>query len=77
MISKVSAKGSVVIPAELRKKYNLTPGKKVVFVDYGGVITLIPAMDDPINQAVGMLRDEDGTSLTQILVDEHKKEINR
>jgi len=75
MFSKVSAKGAVVIPADLRKKYKITPGKQMVFVDYGGVISLIPAMDDPIKQAAGMLRDsDDDSSLAQILVAEHKKE---
>jgi AbrB family looped-hinge helix DNA binding protein len=78
MITIVSRKGSVVIPAELRKKYDLTPGKRVLFVDYGGVISLIPAMDDPIKQAAGMLRDNnDDASLAQILVAEHKKEVER
>src|SRR5213594_2004563 len=32
----VSEKGWVVIPADLRKKYNLHPGAEVSVVDYGG-----------------------------------------
>ena len=31
----VSEKGWVVIPAELRRKYNLQPGTEVSVVDYG------------------------------------------
>jgi AbrB family looped-hinge helix DNA binding protein len=31
----VSEKGWVVIPADLRKKYNLHPGAEVSVVDYG------------------------------------------
>ncbi|MBN2499850.1 MAG: AbrB/MazE/SpoVT family DNA-binding domain-containing protein, partial [Anaerolineales bacterium] len=39
----ISSKGWVVIPAELRKKYQLTPGTKVIIVDYGGVLSIVPA----------------------------------
>ena len=39
----ISEKGWVVIPAELRKKYNLHPGAEVSVVDYGGVLALVPA----------------------------------
>jgi AbrB family looped-hinge helix DNA binding protein len=42
MAVTVSEKGWVVIPAELRKKYNLHPGAEVAVVDYGGVLALVP-----------------------------------
>lgn len=61
----VSRKGWVVIPADLRKKYNLNPGAKVFVVDYGGVLALVPAMKRPARQAAGMLGG--GTSLTRAL----------
>ena len=38
MAVTVSEKGWVVIPADLRKKYNLHPGAEVAVVDYGGVL---------------------------------------
>jgi len=38
MTLTISSKGWVVIPAELRKKYHLTPGTEVLIVDYGGVL---------------------------------------
>ncbi len=71
----VSTKGWVVIPSDLRKKYSLMAGRKVHIVDYGGVLALIPALDDPIQQITGILKT--GTSLTQDLVEEHKKELAR
>jgi len=37
----LTAKGQVVIPAEIRARYELTPGTQVEFVDEGGVIRLI------------------------------------
>ena len=42
--SKISAKGWVVIPAELRLRYGLKPGMRVQVVDYGGVVSLIPLL---------------------------------
>lgn len=66
MTLTISNKGWVVIPADLRKKYNLTPGTEVVIVDYGGVLAIVPAMKDPIKQGYGMLKG--GPSLTQALL---------
>ena len=56
-IAILSSKGSIVIPAELRRKYDLTPGTQVVVVDYGGLIALVPALADPIEEALGLLKD--------------------
>lgn len=75
MMLKVSQKGWVVIPAELRKKYNLEPGSEVYVVDYGGVLALIPAHENPIEAGAGLLKGE--TSLTEALLEEHRKEIQR
>ena len=71
----VSEKGWIVIPAELRKKYNLHPGAEVSVVDYGGVLALVPAMENPARQAAGMLKGR--TSLTRALLAEHRRERSR
>ena len=44
MTVKVSQKGWVVIPIDLRKKYHLEPGTHLNVVDYGGVLSLVPAL---------------------------------
>jgi AbrB family looped-hinge helix DNA binding protein len=75
MAMRISQKGWVVIPADLRKKYDLKPGDEVHVVDYGGVLSLIPTTEDPLEVAAGMLRGE--TSLTQALLEERKKERAR
>ena len=75
MAVKVSQKGWVVIPEELRKKYDLNPGTSLRVVDYGGVLSLVPELDDPIGEAKGMLKGE--TSLTQALLDERQEEMRR
>lgn len=71
----VSTKGWVVIPVELRKKYGLTPGAQVQVVDYGGVLALVPLLENPIREAVGMLKGS--SSLVQALLNEHAQEIAR
>ena len=71
----ISNKGWVVIPAELRKKYNLLPGTEVVIVDYGGVLSIIPALDNPIKQGRGSLKGL--PSLTRDLLKERAKERSR
>lgn len=71
----VSEKGWVVIPAHLRKKYNLHPGAEVQVVDYGGVLVLVPKLADPIRQAGGLLKGR--KSLTHALLTEHRKEKSR
>ncbi len=75
MTLKISQKGWVVIPAELRKQYDITPGDEVHVVDYGGVLSLIPTFTDPMGVAAGILKGE--TSLTGALLEERKKERAR
>ena len=41
-IVKVSSKYQIVIPKEIRKKMNLTPGQNLVVVEKNGIIHLIP-----------------------------------
>lgn len=71
----ISSKGWVVIPAALRAKYRLTPGAHVRIVDYGGVLSILPVLDDPIGGSAGILKGR--TSLTQAAVAEHTKERAR
>jgi len=71
----VSEKGWIVIPAELRKKYDLRPGTAVSIVDYGGVLAVVPAMTKPIRQAAGMLKGR--TSLTGALMAVRRRERGR
>jgi len=72
MEAKISSKGWVVIPAKLRQKYNLKPGDRVQVVDYGGVVSLVPASEDPVTHAAGMLRGRG--SLTKALLEERRRE---
>ncbi len=71
----ISAKGWLVIPAELRRKYDLHPGAEVVLVDYGGVLAIVPAMSNPIEETSGMLKG--GPSLIKALKEERARELKR
>jgi AbrB family looped-hinge helix DNA binding protein len=73
----VSAKGWVVIPKEYREKYGFKPGTKVQFIDYGGVLSIVPVPEDPIEAAYGMLKHLGGPPLTQEIVEEHRRELER
>ncbi|NIM92786.1 MAG: AbrB/MazE/SpoVT family DNA-binding domain-containing protein [Anaerolineales bacterium] len=75
MVLKISQKGWVVIPADLRRKYDLKPGDEIHVVDYGGVLSLIPASKDPVKQGLGILKGE--KSLTDALIAERKRERER
>ena len=75
MTLTISNKGWVVIPAELRKKYNLLPGTEVIIVDYGGVLSIVPVLKNPIKQGRGMLKGL--PSLTRDLSKERATERSR
>lgn len=74
-IATVSSKGWIVIPNELRKKYHLRAGTQVALVDYGGVLSIVPAMADPVEEAAGILKSD--RSLTRALLEERERERGR
>lgn len=50
----LTEKGQIVIPAEIRTRYELTPGTQVEFVDEGGTIRLLVRRRvTPSNPAAG------------------------
>lgn len=66
MTTKLSEKGQIVIPAELRERYAIRPGDKIELMDIGGEIVIIPiAVKSPIDESKGLLRG--GKSTKDIL----------
>ncbi|MBM3144360.1 MAG: AbrB/MazE/SpoVT family DNA-binding domain-containing protein [Chloroflexi bacterium] len=71
----VSSKGWIVIPIELRRKFGIQAGGTVHIYDYGGLLTIITALENPISEAMGMFAE--GTSLTQALLRDRANERQR
>jgi AbrB family looped-hinge helix DNA binding protein len=69
---KVSKKGWVVIPKEIRERHNIRPGDKVQFVDFAGNIALVRLPEDPLASARGLLKG--GRSMKEYL-EEKRQEL--
>ena len=75
-IAKATVKGHVIIPAELRKKYNIKKGSRVsVYEGKGGVIIIKPIPEDPIGESRGMLKGK--PSLLKALMRDRREEAVR
>ena len=70
---KVLAKGQVVIPASLRKKYHIEPGSELQVFDYGNVIYIVPPSNDPVGEAMGCIPPT--PSLSEELLKERRKDF--
>ena len=70
---KILAKGQIVIPASIRKKYQIHPGAEIQIFEYGNLIYLLPTSKDPIEQARGCLPA--APSLSDDLLQERKKDL--
>jgi AbrB family looped-hinge helix DNA binding protein len=75
LTAKVSIKGQIVIPGQLRKKHHLEPGTQVDVYEYGDVICIAPRPTDPIAAACGILPS--APSLAQELLLERQKDEAR
>ncbi len=73
--AKVSAKGWVVIPRELRERAGIREGEMVHVMELGGLVTLVPVARHPLAAARGMLAG--GPSLAEALLRERKQEGER
>jgi AbrB family looped-hinge helix DNA binding protein len=70
---KTLSKGQIVIPAGIRKRYRIEPGTRIQILEYGGIIYLVPPVEDPIRAACGLLPSK--PSLSRKLLRERKKEF--
>ena len=73
--AKVLAKGQIVIPAPIRKKYGIQPGAEIQVFEYGNLIYLVPPAKDPIEQAMGCLPST--PSLSEELLIERKEDFSK
>ena len=76
--SYVMAKGQLVVPARIRRKFEIKEGARVNFVEEKGRIILQPVTRDFIESVCGMLKRKPGSKpVTQQLIEEHAVEVLR
>lgn len=73
--AKVSVKGQIVLPAELRRRHGIRPGMTVQVVDATDHLVIVTSATDPVNDLRGLLRG--GDSLLDALMDERRAERAR
>lgn len=56
--TKLSSRGQIVIPKEIRDKLGLSPGQKLEVYDEGNKIVLIAVPEDPVDSLNGMFETE-------------------
>ncbi len=75
-IVKVSKKGWIVIPKEIRDRHHIRPGDRVHVLSIGRRISIVPAVEgDPIERARGFLKG--GPSLAEELIQERLEDLER
>ena len=74
METVVTRRGQTVVPAPIRKRYNIHEGDRLVWLDDGRTIKVIPIPADPINALRGVGK---GENLLQALMAERKKDRER
>ena len=70
---KVLSKGQIVIPAGIRKKFEIKPGSTIQIFEYDNLIYLVPPAKDALKAAMGCLPDH--PSLSDELLTERKKDF--
>jgi antitoxin PrlF len=72
--SIVTTKGQIVIPAKIRKRYDIKEGTKVHFVEAGSKIIMEPVTGEFYKKLQGSLK---GSGVVQSLLEERKKDRMR
>ena len=62
-LTTISSKYQIVIPREVRKRFDLKPGQKVMFIPYEKSIRLV--MVPPIEDALGMFEGIDTDNIRE------------
>lgn len=52
--SKVSVRGQTVIPQEIREMLGIKPQSELAWWAEGGVLTVVPIPEDPVEASIGM-----------------------
>jgi bifunctional DNA-binding transcriptional regulator/antitoxin component of YhaV-PrlF toxin-antitoxin module len=74
MESAVTRRGQTVVPAKLRKRYHIVQGDRLVWLDEGGVIRVVPVPANPLNSLRGSIK---GAGLLEALLESRRKDRER
>ena len=74
METRVTVKGQIVIPAELRRKYGIKAGTKITVIDDGKAIILKPITEESLKRLQGRLK---GKGVLKALLEERRKDAER
>jgi len=66
-----TAKGQIVIPAILRRKYGIKEGTRIGILENGDSIILKPMTEEYLKKLQGSLK---GTGALKVLVDERRRD---
>jgi antitoxin PrlF len=71
---KISAKGQISIPADLRRRYDLNMGDQLIIRETDQGLVLTPVPEHPLLELRGYLKSKQGKKLTEELLDERKSD---
>ena len=71
METRATAKGQIVIPAILRRKYEIKEGTRIVVTDDGDSIILKPITEEYLKKLQGSLK---GKGALKVIIDERRKD---
>lgn len=74
METYATVKGQIVIPAELRRKYGIKNGTKIIVTDVGDAILLKPITEQYLKNLQGSLKGKGGL---KAMVEERRKDKER
>ena len=69
MLTRMTERGQIVIPAELRKRLGMWTGQRVEVIETSDGLLLRPLQDAPLAAARGRLR---GAGLTRTLLEDRR-----
>jgi len=58
MQTTLSKRGQTVVPAQIRKRHQIMDGDKLVWIDDGETLKIVPIPNDPIGALRGLAKGE-------------------
>lgn len=74
MTITVSARGQMVIPVSIRKRYSIKPNTKVELLDLGKEVVIVPVSGQSFSKSRGMLKGVSTSDLIKARRSARKKE---